>query len=131
MAAKLTGMGAKKLNQVNLMPQINAAFAGWFSSITLTVITQTINALGFMDDTTTSLVFNGVVQPMSAEDLQLKPEGLRSFTWLMIHCKAGDLNLKTNDIIVYSGRKYKVMGVKDYSLNNYIQYDILEDYQND
>lgn len=120
----------KKLNEINFMPQMKAAFAGWFSTITLTQIAQVVNADGYMEEKETNIVFKGVIQPMSAEELMLKPDGQRSFEWLQIHCLAGSLNLKTNDRIVYNTRIYKVMSVKDYSLNNYIQYDIVEDFQN-
>jgi hypothetical protein len=120
----------KKLNEINSMPQMEAAFSGWFSTITLTRITQVVNGDGYIQENEENINFQGTIQPLSPEELMLKPDGQRSFEWLQIHCLAGSLNLKTNDQIVYNTRIYKVMSVKDYSLNNYIQYDILEDYQN-
>ena len=71
----------------------------------------------------------GVWQPLRDEQLQFKPEGQRSWSWYWIHAKAGTLNLQTQDKIIFQGKRYKVMSVKDYSLNGYIEYQVVLDYQ--
>lgn len=111
------------------MPQMRAAFSGWKSVITLDVVTQTPDDDGFVVDTITSINFKGTIQPLSAEQISNKPDGQRSFQWLQIHAIAGELNLVTNDRITYNGLRYKVMGVYDYSLNNFIEYHAVEDFQ--
>jgi len=107
---------------------MNAAFAGWFSPITLTVISQEINA-GLVTDNETMVTFKGVIQPLSPEQIQLKPEAQRSFQWLQIHCKTGGDRLNTNDRIAYGGKKFKVMAPLDYSLNGFLEYHAIEDYE--
>lgn len=119
---------AKKINEITSMPQMQAAFAGWKTTITLTVITQSISN-GLVTNAESDIVFAGVIQPLKAEEIALKPEGQRSFEWLQIHCLDRSLNLETNDRIVYNGQKYKVMAKKDYSLNNYIEYHAIQDYE--
>lgn len=119
---------ATKLNELNGMPQMEAAFAGWASVITLKVITQTI-VDGFVTDSESNISFQGVIQPLSPNKLYFKPEGQRSFEWLQIHCLNREINLNTNDRIVYNNKRYKVMAKSDYGLNNYIEYHAIEDYE--
>jgi hypothetical protein len=102
--------------------------SGWQSVITLVKITQT-NTSGVITNNETEYSFKGTVQPLSTDQIQLKPEGQRSFEWLQVHCYAGDLDLATNDRVVYADRRYKVQGVRDYSLNGYIEYHLIQDYQ--
>jgi len=149
---------AKPLNKSSGMPQMGAAFAGWAQTITIFKINQIVTD-GFVKNDNgapyqfdqdgefneydvygqdwdqkakpvTKVVFQGVIQPLSPKAIALKPEGQRAWTWLQIHCFAGSLNLTTNDRIIYNGSRYKVMAVLDYSLNNYIEYHVVRDYQN-
>lgn len=119
----------KTLNNTSTMPQMGAAFSGWQNTVTLNKIVQ-VNNRGDITDQDQSVPFEGVVQPLSPEQVQLKPEGQRSWEWLQLHVFAGeDTNLQTNDRVIFNTRRFKVMAVKDYSLNNYVEYHLLQDYQ--
>lgn len=122
-------MSAKLLNQLSGMPQMGAAFLGWQNSITLQKVTQNV-VDGLTVDTLTSHKFQGVIQPLSAKQIALKPEGERAWSWFMIHVFAGTLDLTTSDKILIKGVAYKVMGVWDYSLNNYVEYHVIKDFVN-
>ena len=63
------------------------------------------------------------------EQLLSKPENMRSWEWLWIHVKSGSLNLMTGDKIKFNNKLFKVFGVKDYSLNGYVEYEIVRDFQ--
>lgn len=115
-------------NNISGMPKMRAAFAGWFQSIILNIVTQTIED-GLVIETIKQKSFRGIIQPLSAEELRLKPEGERSWPWLQIHAIAGSLNLNTNDKIQYNGIKYKIMAVLDYSLNGFIEYHGVRDFE--
>jgi len=115
-------------DSISLMPKMELAFAGWTSSITLKKITQTI-VDGDRTETETNIIFDGVVQPLSVEQVNLKPEGQRSWKWLQIHALTGVNNLSVYDKIKYNDVEYKVMAINDYSLNNYVEYHIVKDYQ--
>ena len=117
----------KNQNLSNL-PQLNNPVQSWQIPITLERIKQTI-ADGDKVETPELIEFKGVIHPMKTEDLQFKPENLRSFNWLWIHALAGSLNLNTGDKIIYNKVRYKIMGVKDYSLYGYIEYEAILDYQ--
>lgn len=118
----------KNLKDISGMPQMGAAFAGWTSRITLSKITEVIKD-GLVSSVSEEICFNGVIQPLSAEKILLKPEGQRSFQWLQIHCFATKNNLATNDRIVYNGRKFKIMAEYDYSLDNFIEYHAIQDFE--
>lgn len=122
-------MPAKPLNQLSGMPQMSAAFMNWFVNITIVKITQSIiDSLNV--DTQIPITFKGTVQPLKPQEIALKPEGERSWKWMQIHALSGSLDLTTGDKIIYKSETYKVMGMKDYSLNNYVEYHIVKDYQN-
>ena len=110
------------------MPQISAAFAGWTSKITLLKHTETI-VDGFNKIQETPLSFNGTIQPLNARQLALKPEGQRSWTWLQIHCLATSFALIPGDRVKWDGTLYKVEFQNDYSLNGYIEYHLVKDFQ--
>ncbi len=121
-------MSRRPLNLGSGMPQMGPAFQGWQKKITVVKITQTI-VNGLTVDAEQTISFQGTIQPLSPKNLVLKPEGMRSWKWLQIHAFSGSLNLVDNDRIEYGGDRYKVMGLYDYSLNNFIEYHLVRDFQ--
>lgn len=107
---------------------MSAAFAGWTKQITLIRIVQSI-VDGLVVDAEVPWTFEGTIQPLSPKQLEIKPDGLRSFEWLQIHQVTTSHDLTTNDKILYKGKRFKVMGTNDYSLNNYVEYHLVEDFQ--
>lgn len=116
------------ISKLSGMPRMKSAFAGWMQSISLNKVTQSI-VDGLVVEKISNICFKGVIQPFSAQQLILKPEGERSWQWLKIHSVTGCLDLKTNDKIQYNGIKYKVMSIWDYSLNGFVEYDVVRDYE--
>ena len=118
----------KTLCDLSTAPQISTAFGGWARKLSIVKIVQTI-INGDPVETQFPYNFEGVFQPLKAEQIQQKPEGQRSWSWFMIHWFNGCPTLKTNDKIIYKGQQYKVMDVYNYSENNYMRYDIILDFQ--
>ena len=110
------------------LPQMNEPIEGWQITIQLIRVIQSI-VDGDKVEKLVTINFRGTVQPLSAEQLQFKPENLRSWRWLWIHAVAGTLNLETGDKIIFNNIRYKVMAVKDYSLYAYIEYELCEDFE--
>ena len=110
------------------MPNMANTLNGWEAPLELI---REIQAVSDGDVSTTEEVisFQGVWQPLRDEQLQLKPEGQRSWEWYWIHAKAGMLNLNTADKIIFNGDRYKVMNKKDYSLNGFVEYQVIRDYE--
>ena len=109
------------------IPKIQVALDCWESPITLVRVTQSIVDFETVN-VETETTFQGVVQPLTAEALRLKPLESRSWEWLMIHTRTS-AELNTNDLIRYNGKTYKVMFEKDYSLNGYFEYHLVKDYE--
>lgn len=109
------------------MPQMGATLSGWEVPLQLDKLTQGIDR-GLVTTLIETINFQGVWQPLKDEQLQFKPEGQRSWTWIWIHAKAGTLNLTTQDKVIFNDKRYKVMTVKDYSLNGYIEYELVLDF---
>jgi len=119
---------AVPLNQLSGMPQMRAAFAGWTTQLTFKKITQQV-VDGWVQTVETAVNVRGVWQPMSPEDIVLKPEGQRSWSWFLLHIEGNQTPFQTNDRLEFQGTQYKVMGLKDYRLNNYVQYEAILDFQ--
>lgn len=114
----------------NGMPNMYNTLTGWEVPLTLVKITQSVEE-GDVVKTEEEVNFLGVWQPLREEQLELKPEGQRSWEWIWIHCKTGFLNLQTQDKVIFLNKRYKVMSVKDYSLNGFLEYHLVRDYEED
>lgn len=125
---KLNFQKSKSLNALSGMPDMSMTLSGWQSPLTLIRVYQDI-VEGDLLTREEKIDFQGCWQPLKDEQLQYKPEGQRSWSWYWIHAKSGTLNLQTADKIIFQGKRYKVMAVKDYSLNGYIEYHIIRDYE--
>lgn len=118
----------KNLSDISGMPQLKAVFTNWQKKITLTRRIQTITA-GLVSTADTQFTFQGIIQPLSPRQIALKPDGQRAWTWLQIHVVSSSENLNVNDQIIYNSVIYKIMARLDYSLNGYIEYHAVEEYQ--
>lgn len=110
------------------MPNMSTTLNGWEAPLSLIRITQTVDN-GDVETVEEHINFQGVWQPLKDEQLQFKPEGQRSWEWFWIHAKAGTLNLNTADKIIFNGDRYKVMDKKDYTLNGFVEYHVIRDYE--
>lgn len=125
---KLKFQKAQNLKALSGMPQLDSALTGWEVPLTLIRVTQSIID-GFAQFKEEEIKFQGVWQPLKDEQLQFLPENQRSWEWIWIHAKASDLNLETADKVIFNNKRYKVMAVKDYSLNSFIEYQLVRDYE--
>ena len=125
---KLNFQKAQNLKALSGMPQMAMTLTGWEVPLTLTKMIQSVND-GFVSFTEQTFNFMGAWQPLKDEQLQFLPENQRSWEWIWIHAKASELNLQTADKIIFNNKRYKVMSVKDYSLNGFIEYQLVRDYE--
>ena len=113
----------------NGMPNMANTLNGWEVPLSFIKITQSI-VDGDVVKTETPINFMGVWQPLRDEELQFKPENQRSWSWYWVHAKSGTVELQTQDKFLFKNKRYKVMAVKDYSLNGFISYEVVRDYEN-
>ena len=87
------------LQYSNGLPQMKAAFTNWFLPITFIKLTT---AIVDYEAVTVEETINtkGVVQPLKAQEIALKPEEQRAWTWQQIHCE-DDLNLVIGDKLIF------------------------------
>lgn len=70
----------------------------------------------------------GMVQPFSARDLKVKPEGQRAWKWWMLHTTE-QVALKPGEEFILKGTKYKVMSDLPYFRNGYYEYELIETFE--
>lgn len=110
------------------MPNMAQTLTGWEIPLQLIKIIQETDE-GDLTTTQQVISFQGVWQPLKNEELELKPEGQRSWEWIWIHAKSGSLNLETADKVIFNNKYYKVTQKKDYSLNGFVEYQLVRDYE--
>jgi hypothetical protein len=109
------------------LPDMQGAMLSWFQRLTFTKVVKTV-VNHEVEEETTTFEFTGVRQPMSPQQLEMKPEGQRAWKWEMIHAFP-DLILKPDEIIVFESVPYRVMKKSDFKEYGYILYEIVEDYR--
>lgn len=110
------------------LPQVGEVLPSWFQPLTFDVITKTVVNYE-VAETKITISTQGVRQPMSSQQLQIKPEGQRAWKWETIHCLP-DVRLKVDDIIIFDGVKYRVMERWNWAEYGYVQYEICQSYEN-
>jgi hypothetical protein len=109
------------------LPYVGMALTNWFQPMTFKVLVKTIVDFVLVE-TETVVETQGVRQPMSPQELRLKPEGQRALNWESMYCLP-DTVLKNDDIIIFNSVKYRVMKRLDWNEYGYLQYDIVRDYE--
>jgi hypothetical protein len=100
----------------------------WEYPIELIKITQSV-VNGFKQETQKKIKLKGVWQPLSMAKLMSKPEGMRSWQWYWLHCKCSNGDLNAGDHVIFKGIEYKVMNAKNYCLNGFEEYELVNAYQ--
>lgn len=108
------------------LPNVSDAMANWFQRTTFTRVNKTVTNFSNIE-TPVSYYFMGVVQPFTAQQLQMKPEGQRQWKWFTIHAWP-DLILEPDDVIKIDSTNYRIMYKWDYKEYGYVKYDCVEDY---
>lgn len=108
------------------LPNMGSTLQGWFQPMTFTLVTQQ-NIDGILYPSETTVSSRGVRQPMSARQLQIKPEGERAWKWETMHCLP-EVILKTDDVIVFNAVRFRVMQVWDWREYGYREYHLVRDY---
>lgn len=119
-------------------PDVSGAFWNWSAkSLFITVAKSAVDFEvvenlgstqfsfgGFGQGNMAALIFTGVLQPMPARKLLIKPEGQRTWKWWTLWTKK---SLDLDEIIVDKpGRIYRVMSQSDWSSGRYIEYELTE-----
>jgi hypothetical protein len=110
----------------NMMPAVNA----WAQTLQFVVVGR--ESVDFKTvETYSPIKGRGMRVPMTAQQLQIKPEGQRAWKWERIFCSPS-IQLEVNDIIIFGlnskETRYRVMAKTDYSEYGYLEYEIVQDF---
>lgn len=119
----------KRIGSNSNLPQMGEVLLSWFQDMTFDLVTKIINNYD-LAETITTIVTKGVRQPFTDQQLNIKPEGQRAWKWETLHCLP-DIKLEPDDIVVFNEVRYRVMQKLDYSEYGYLEYHIIQDYQED
>lgn len=109
------------------LPQVGEVLPSWFQTLTFDVVTKAIVNYD-VEETIFTITTQGVRQPMSAQQLSIKPEGQRAWKWETLHCLP-DVKLKVDDIVIFDGVKYRVMERWNWAEYGYMEYHICQAYE--
>ena len=108
------------------LPNMASTIEGWFQDIVIGIITSTVVA-GRVVETSNNVSTRGTLQPLNAQQLDLKPEGERNWKWYMLHCQPG-LSLQNDDTVTIKGDRYRVMGRWGYDDYGFAMFELVKDY---
>jgi len=109
------------------LPQVRGTMTGWFQRLILTVVNKSIVDQE-VKEVQRKLECIGVIQPFSARELRVKPEGERTWGWKMLHTTP-DVNLRPDDEFYIGPTRYRVMSKFGYPEYGYNQYELIQDFQ--
>nr|DAW57938.1 MAG TPA: head closure knob [Caudoviricetes sp.] len=122
-------MSPIKLNMSKSLPRPQLGINMWSQQAKAKRIHQEVDENGNVQNIVSFFNFDGVIQPLKPEEIKVKEEAQWSWDWYWFHTKQ-DVNLQTNDRVVYKEIEYKIMAVKDYSDYGHIEYHCIKDWQN-
>lgn len=109
------------------VPDVSGALTDWFQPMFFTQVVK--KTVGFqVVETPTSISFQGVIQPLTDRKLEMKPEGQRAWTWLLLHADPS-LTLQVDDVVDYLSVQTRIMSRKDFTLYGYVQYELVQDWE--
>lgn len=109
------------------LPNMAGTLNGWMRPLKVGIVTKTQENFQ-VKESVRNFESAGVIQPFSPRQLAIKPEGERSWKWVMLHCVAS-LKMTTDDAPIINGVRYRVMGVFPYGDYGFLQYELVQDYQ--
>lgn len=109
------------------VPDMSGALQDYYQAMVFTPVSKQVIG-GEVVETGNPINFRGVIQPMSNRALQIKPEGQRAWTWLLLYADS-TLGLGVDDVVIWNGVQTRVMALKDFSLYGYWVFELVQDWE--
>lgn len=107
-----------------MFPDMMDALSGFGKTLQFSVISKTVVDYEVSETNADIDNFIGVAQPITPQQLRIKPEGQRSWKWWTLWTKK---RLKVDDVIKDSTcRQYRVVEIEDWSDAGYFKYELQE-----
>ncbi len=110
------------------VPDVSNGIMDLMHNVTVGVM-QKNNVNGYSKEVPIYIKTMAVRQPFKPRQLEIKPEGQRSWQWFRMHMLV-NVRLKVDDRFSMDNVFYRVMSASDYSEFGYYEYDVIQDYQN-
>ena len=106
-------------------PNMIDAMAEWMGPLTFNLSTTVVSNFQ-STETLIPVKFFGVFYPSTPQQIMMKPEGQRQWTWWTL---LTSYSLSISDIMIApDGVKYRVQTKVDYSKAGYYQYELVKDW---
>jgi len=109
------------------VPNVSDALSNWFSQLKIGKITKTVVDFQLSESISYYDVL-AVLQPFTTKQLQIKPEGQRSWQWYTLHIKAPGVEFCLDEVALIKGKKHRIMQKFEWEDYGYIEYQLVEDY---
>lgn len=109
------------------LPNLSEALSGLSQTMNIFKVKKTMEVTGEIFETLSAINFEGIIQPMKAFAISLKPEGQRSWRWYTMHSPIG-LPLVLDDVLYYADTKYRVAEVLEFNQYGYFEYHLVQDF---
>ena len=111
------------------LPDLSDVMTQWEVPMTANYVTQTV-VDGVVTDTQVNKAIKGIMQPLKAEEVLLKDEAQRNWSWYQVQVRQ-DLygELYPTQILILNNIPYKIMAKKDWVLNGYREYHAIRDFE--
>lgn len=116
----------QSIDDLSTVPDVSAQMHALYQKLTLYKISKKFIDFEIVESRI-PFTTSGVIQPLSGTKLEMKPEGQRSWDWQQLHCENG-LILKTDEIVEYKGRKYRIIQQNGYQAYGFTYYEMVNDY---
>lgn len=110
------------------VPYMRTTLNNWQQAITLTRIRKNIVDHEEVEQEISETT-RGVLQPMSAQRISMKPDGQRAWIWNTLHTTI-DLILGIDEKVIINGTRFRVAGKLGYAAYGYVEYELVQDYAN-
>lgn len=111
--------------KVTPMPGMRGTLQGWFRAFTAKRVLIQHEEDGTVTTQLLPVNTSGVMQPSEFEELDIQLGGDRSWVYWTLHCTP-ELRMETNDQVLIRDMNFRVLGRKDYTINGYIEYRLVE-----
>jgi len=93
--------------------------------MTVQIVKRTTSDNEVVEEVVEEKVIYGVLLPMKATEISVKPEGERAWRWFTYYSQE-NLELGWSFIDVVAGYRYRVMKVEDYDRAGFFIYDLVQ-----
>lgn len=125
--APIFNASSRLLNQLSgTLPDVSGAMLDYFQEMVFTTVVKSIVNFQVVE-VGTSITFQGLWQPFQSKDLQIKPEGQRTWQYSRVYAQI-NLALPPDSVITYLGTQYRVISTSDFSQHGFYEYFLVQDY---